>query len=116
MKNVRLQNKRIKCNGSTRVLVDVTNTGKRAGSEVVQLYVRDLVSSVTRPIKELKGFQKVTLNPGETTTVALEITGQSLAFYDINMEYVVEPGDFAVMVGNSSRDEDLQQVILRVNR
>jgi len=113
-RNVRLEKKKIKRNRSTRVLVDVSNTGKRAGAEVVQMYIRDLVSSVTRPIKELKGFQKVWLQPGETKTVALDITAESLAFYDIRMKYVVEPGDFEIMIGNSSRDEDLQKVILRV--
>jgi beta-glucosidase len=115
-KNVRLEKKEIKRDGSTRVLVDVTNTGKRAGTEVVQLYIRDLFSSVTRPIKELKGFQKISLAAGETKTVAIEITAESLAFYDINMKCVVEPGDFAIMVGNSSRDGDLQRVILTVEK
>ncbi len=80
----------------------------------MQLYIRDLVSSVTRPIKELKGFRKVRLEPGETTTVALEITPNALAFFDINMKYVVEPGDFEVMIGNSSRDADLHKLILQV--
>ena len=84
--------------------MDVTNIGKRAGTETVQLYIRDLVSSVTRPVKELKGFQKISLEPGETKTVELEITPESLAFYDINMKYVVEPGEFEIMVGTSSRD------------
>jgi len=79
------------------------------------MYIRDVVSSVTRPVKELKGFQKVTLRPGETKKVAFEITPESLAFYDINMKYVVEPGEFTIMVGNSSRDEDLQKVTLTVN-
>jgi beta-glucosidase len=101
-------------NGSTRVLVDVTNIGKRAGAEVVQLYIRDRVSSVTRPVKELKGFRKVWLQPGETKTVSLDITPESLAFYDVNMQYVVEPGEFEIMVGNSSRDADLAKVILKV--
>ena len=78
------------------------------------MYIRDLVSSVTRPVKELKGFQKITLQPGETQTVAFEITTESLAFYDINMKYTVEPGQFEIMIGNSSRDEDLQKVILTV--
>jgi beta-glucosidase len=114
IKNPRLTKKSIKPDGSTRVLVDVTNTGKREGTEVVQLYIRDLVSSVTRPVKELKGFRKVRLQPGETTTVALEITPDELAFYDIDMKYAVEPGDFEIMVGNSSRDTDLQRVILQV--
>jgi beta-glucosidase len=99
---------------STSVSVSVKNTGSRAGTETVQLYIRDLVSSVTRPVKELKGFQKVSLKPGESKTVTLDITPDSLSFYDINMDSVVEPGDFEIMVGNSSRDEDLQKVLLTV--
>jgi beta-glucosidase len=113
-KNLRLAKKKIRRDGSTRALVDVTNTGKRAGAEVAQMYIHDLVSSVTRPIKELKGFQKVFLQPGETRTITLEITPDSLAFHDINMKYVVEPGEFEIAVGNSSRDGDLQKVILTV--
>jgi beta-glucosidase len=114
MKNLRLTKKSIRRDGSTRVLVDLTNTGKREGTEVVQLYIRDRVSSVTRPVKELKGFRKVRLQPGETITVALDITPDELAFYDENMKYVVEPGEFEIMVGNSSRDVDLQRVVLQV--
>jgi beta-glucosidase len=115
LKNVRLQQKKISLRGgATRVLLDVTNVGKRAGTEVVQMYIRDRVSSVTRPIKELKGFKKISLQPGETQTVRLDITLESLAFYNINMQFVVEPGEFEIMVGNSSRDEDLQQVVLTV--
>jgi beta-glucosidase len=98
------------------VTVDVTNTGKRAGAEVVQLYIRDLVSSVTRPVKELKGFKKVFLKPGESTTVKFDITPASLSFYDINMKYAVEPGDFSIMVGTSSQDADLQKLILQVTK
>jgi beta-glucosidase len=113
--NVRLEKRKIKRTGSTRVLLDVTNTGKRAGSEVVQVYIRDLFSSVTRPIKELKGFQKVFLKAGETETVAIDITPEALAFFDVKMKYTVEPGDFEIMVGNSSRDEDLQRMILTVS-
>ena len=112
--NVRLAKKKIARKGSTRVLVDVTNTGKRTGAEVVQMYIHDLISSVTRPVKELKGFQRVELKPGETQTVALDITPESLAFYDIKMNYVVEPGEFEIMVGNSSRVADLQKVLLTV--
>jgi beta-glucosidase len=114
--NVRLAKKQIARNGSTRVLVDVTNTGKRAGSEVVQVYIRDRVSSVTRPVKELKAFQKVWMEPGEMKTLALDITPASLAFYDVNMKYVVEPGEFEILVGNSSRDADLHKVILTVKK
>jgi beta-glucosidase len=113
IKNVRLAKKSIRCNEATRVMADVTNTGKRAGTEVIQMYIRDLVSSVTRPIKELKGFKKVSLQPGETKAVTLDITPDSLALYDINMRFVVEPGEFEIMVGNSSRDSDLQKVVLQ---
>jgi beta-glucosidase len=115
-KKLRLAKKKIRRTESTRVLADVTNSGKRAGSEVVQMYIRDRVSSVTRPVKELKGFQKILLRPGETRTVALDITPESLAFYDIHMKCVVEPGEFEIMVGNSSRDSDLQKVILTVTK
>lgn len=112
--NPRLTKKRIRRDGSTRVLADVTNTGKREGTEVVQLYVRDVVSSATRPVKELKGFRKVRLRPGESTTVAFDITPDLLSFYDVNMKYVVEPGEFVLMIGNSSRDEDLKKLTLNV--
>jgi beta-glucosidase len=112
----KLTKKKIGTKGSTQVVVDVTNTGKRAGAEVVQLYIRDLVSSVTRPVKELKGFKKVFLKPGEKTTVTLDITPASLAFYDINMKFVVEPGDFEILVGTSSQDADLQKLILQVTK
>jgi beta-glucosidase len=114
LENLRLAKKRIGRKDSTRVLVDVKNTGNRDGSEVVQMYLRDLVSSVTRPVQELKGFKKVYLRPGEKQTVELEITPESLAFYDIDMKYVVEPGEFEIMIGTSSRDQDLQKVILQV--
>ncbi len=112
----RLTKKKIQRDGSTRVLVNVTNTGNRAGTEVVQLYIRDLVSSVTRPVKELKGFCKVRLQPGETTTVAFDITPALLSFYDVDMKYVVEPGDFELMIGNSSRDADLKKLTLQVTK
>ena len=116
IQNVRLEKKTIKANGSSRVIAEVTNTGKREGSEVVQMYIRDVVSSATRPVKELKGFQKVTLRPGEKRTVGFDITPDLLAFYDVNMKYVVEPGEFTIMVGNSSRDEDLTKVALTVTK
>ena len=116
IQNVRLEKKTIRANGSTRVMVDVTNTGKREGAEVVQMYIRDVVSSVTRPIKELKGFQKVTLRPGETKTVSFDITPDLLAFYDVNMKYVVEAGEFFVMIGNSYRDQDLTKITLTVTK
>ena len=114
VENVRLKNKRIKTTGATKLIVDVKNTGKVDGSEVVQMYVRDLVSSVTRPVKELKGFKKVFLRAGEKKTIEIEINPESLAFYNIDMKHVVEPGDFEIMIGTSSRDEDLQKLILQV--
>ena len=110
----RLTKRKIRRNESTRVVVDVTNTGKREGTETVQLYIRDVVSSVTRPVKELKRFKKVRLQPGETTAVEFEVTPELLKFYDVDMKYVVEPGDFVLMVGNSSRDGDLRSVTLQV--
>jgi len=112
--NLRLEKAEIGTGESTRVLVEVTNTGTRRGDEVVQLYIRDLVSSVTRPVKELKGFERVSLDPGETKTVALEVSPDRLAFYDIDMSFRVEPGEFRLMVGSSSRDQDLLSVMLRV--
>jgi beta-glucosidase len=112
--NVRLAKAAIRPGGATRVMADVTNTGQRQGTEVVQMYIRDRVSSVTRPLKELKGFQRVSLEPGETSTVAFEIIPELLAFYDVDMKFVVEPGEFEIMVGNSSRDCDLQTVVLTV--
>ena len=114
IKNPRLASKKIRANGTTRLLVDVKNTGKVAGTETVQMYIRDLVSSVTRPMKELKGFKKIFLKPGETKTVAMEITPDSLAFHGINKKFGVEAGDFEILVGNSSRSADLQKVILTV--
>ncbi len=116
IKDVRLEKQKIKLTGSTRVTAVVTNTGKREGMEVVQMYVRDVVSSVTRPVKELKGFQRVSLRPGETKTVTFSVTPDLLAFYDVNMKYVVEPGEFVIMVGNSSRDQDLTKVSLIVTK
>jgi beta-xylosidase len=112
--NLRLEKAEIRVSESTRVLVDVTNTGSRRGDEVVQLYVRDLVSSVTRPVKELKGFRRVTLDPGQTQTIALDVTPDRLAFHDIDLSFRVEPGEFRLMVGSSSRDSDLQSITLRV--
>jgi beta-glucosidase len=109
----RLERSAIGRDESTKLLVDVRNTGQRAGDEVVQLYIRDLVSSVTRPVKELKAFQRITLEPAEIRTVALEITPDRLAFWNIDMEFVVEPGQFEIMVGPNS--VDLQSVTLTVH-
>jgi beta-glucosidase len=102
----------IQPNGQLTVNVEVENTGKVAGDEVVQLYVRDEASSVTRPVKELKGFQRVTLRPGEKRRLQFTLTPEHLGFYDRQMRWVVEPGEFRIMVGPNS--EDLREVRFRV--
>ena len=94
----------IKKDESLTVTVEVKNTGKFEGKEVVQLYIRDLVGSVTRPVKELKDFVKISLKPGETKKVEFTITPEKFKFYDINLKHVVEPGDFKVFVGTNSVD------------
>lgn len=96
------------------VQADLTNTGERAGSETVQMYIRDRVSSVTRPMKELKGFERVWLEPGESRTVKFPITPDLLGFWNIEMQFVVEPGEFEIMVGTSSSDADLTSIVYRV--
>ncbi|MDC7684180.1 glycoside hydrolase family 3 N-terminal domain-containing protein [Asticcacaulis sp. BYS171W] len=108
----RLSKATIKATDSVTVSVELTNTGKVAGDEVVQLYIRDDVSSVTRPIKELKGFRRVTLTPGAQTMVELTITPADLQFYDTDMKRVVEPGTFTIMTGANS--VDLKTVTLTV--
>ncbi|WP_221407840.1 glycoside hydrolase family 3 N-terminal domain-containing protein [Reichenbachiella faecimaris] len=89
------------------IAVTITNTGDQAGDEIAQLYIRDEVSSVTRPVKELKGYQRISLAPQESKQVVFELVADDLAFYDIDMNYVVEQGSFKIMVGASSADEDL---------
>lgn len=101
-------------NDKITVAVDVTNTGKVIGDEVVQMYIRDNISSYTRPVKELKAYKRVTLKPGETKTVLLDINAESLAMYDRDFNFVVEPGDFTIMTGNSSADDDLKTVLMNV--
>jgi len=110
--NLRLAQDKIGRNGRTIASVDITNTGKTRGDEVVQMYLHDLVSSVTRPVKELKGFRRISLEPGQTVTVEFPITPAALSFLDVNMQRVVEPGEFDVMVGPDS--VNLQTVKLSV--
>lgn len=98
--------------GKTKVTVDVTNTGKLKGDEVVQLYIRDEVSSITRPVKELKGFKRIALDPGETKTVKFTIGYEEFSFLNRDMKRVVEPGMFKIMAGGNS--VDLNEVILEV--
>jgi beta-glucosidase len=102
--NLQLSAQRIPLNGKVTVSVDIENSGKRAGDEVVQLYIRDVAASVTRPVKELKGFQRVTLESGEKKRVEFVLGPEQLSFYDRNMRFVVEAGEFEVMVGANSED------------
>ena len=90
-------------NGKLTASVTVTNTGKRDGAEVVQLYIRDLVGSITRPVKELKGFEKIFLKAGESKTVSFDIDEPLLRFYNYDLEHVAETGEFDVMIGGSSQ-------------
>ena len=102
--NPRLSSDTLTMGGSLTLTVDVTNTGDRDADEVVQLYVRDLVGSLSRPVKELKGFKRINLKKGETKTVSFTITPDDLMFYNQQLEYKCEPGDFNIMVGPNSRD------------
>ena len=97
---------------SATVTVDIKNTGKYAGDEVVQLYIRDMVSSGVRPIMELRDFAKVSLKAGETKTATFSITPEKLMFYNYNLQKVLEAGDFKVMVGPSS--QVVQSLMLKV--
>ncbi|HEY8399589.1 MAG TPA: beta-glucosidase BglX [Flavihumibacter sp.] len=101
---VRLSKTQLKGNEKLMAALTVTNTGNLAGEEVVQLYIRDIVGSNTRPLKELKGFRKISLNPGESKEIQFEITPDMLKFYDHNLRYDWEPGEFTVFIGTNSRD------------
>ncbi|MBS1743090.1 MAG: beta-glucosidase BglX [Bacteroidetes bacterium] len=94
----------VKGNQTLKASVTVTNSGNREAKEVVQLYIRDMVGSVTRPVKELKGFQKINLKAGETKTVTFNITPEDLKFYNSDLVYDWEPGEFEIMIGSSSKD------------
>ncbi|MCL6543924.1 MAG: glycoside hydrolase family 3 C-terminal domain-containing protein [Bryobacteraceae bacterium] len=101
---LRIEPKTIGPNGQVQVTVNVRNAGAREGQEVVQLYLSDLVSSVTRPVKQLRGFEKITLKPGETRSVRFRLGPEDLALLDQDLRWVVEPGTFRVLVGSSSAD------------
>ena len=110
----KLLNSKFDKNAIIKVQLEVTNIGEMDGDEVVQLYIRDKVSSATRPVKELKGYKRVHLKVGETKKVTFEIIPESLAFYDIDMNYVVEPGAFNIMTCSSSNYKDLKSVELNI--
>jgi len=102
-KNLRLDKREIQTNGEIQVTVEVSNTGSKDGEEVVQLYLRDLVGSLTRPIKELKGFQKIILKAGETKTINFTINSEMLQFYTVTKKWEVEPGKFNIWIGGDSK-------------
>lgn len=102
--DVKLSSKVLKGNQTLKATVNVTNSGNKNGKEVVQLYIRDVVGSITRPVKELKGFQKIDLKSGETKTVTFNITPNDLKFYNYDLKYDWEPGEFEVMIGSNSKD------------
>ncbi|MCQ2141089.1 MAG: beta-glucosidase BglX [Bacteroidales bacterium] len=103
---VALSSTEMTANGKIKASVEVTNTGAVAGKEVVQMYIRDVVGSSTRPVRELKGFKKILLQPGETQTVEFEIDVELLKFYDFDMNYVAEPGEFKVFIGGDSKTKN----------
>jgi beta-glucosidase len=102
--DVTLSSDKMTSDGKITVSVTVSNTGKYTGVETVQMYIRDKVGSITRPVKELKGFKQITLKPGESQNVLFDITDADLKFYDADLKYVVEPGEFEVFIGGNSRD------------
>ncbi len=111
--DVALSNPTMAQDGSITAEVTVTNTGKRDGAEVVQLYIRDLVGSITRPVMELKGFEKIFLRAGESKKVSFKITPDLLRFYDYELNHVAEPGDFDVMIGGSSQAVNTARLTLK---
>jgi beta-glucosidase len=102
--NLRLDRQEATADDQVAISIDIANTGERAGDEVVQLYVHDVQASVTRPVKELKGFQRISLEPGETRTVTFQLAVRQLGFFNLQMAYVVEPGAIEVFVGSSSQE------------
>lgn len=102
--DIKLNNTNLQGNQTLQASIELTNTGEYDGAEVVQLYIRDVVASVTRPMKELKGFQKIHLKAGESRTVTFDITPDDLKFYNYDIEHVWEPGEFEIMIGGNSRD------------
>jgi beta-glucosidase len=110
---ITLSNTTMTRDGSIKASVNVTNTGSREASEVVQLYIRDLVGSISRPVKELKDFARITLKPGETRMVEFTITADKLKFYNSELQYDCEPGEFDLMIGPNSRDVETLRFTLQ---
>jgi len=106
--NLKINPKKMGPEGKVNISVDIENTGKFKGDEVVQLYLHDEVASIAKPVKELKGFKRITLEPAEKKTVSFTLSSDDLSSYDVNMNLIVEPGIFEVMIGNSSEDIHLK--------
>jgi beta-glucosidase len=110
---VQLSDSTITEDGNITATVTLTNTGDRYGEETVQLYIRDLVGSITRPVKELKGFQRVALKPGESKKVSFSITPELLKFYNADLQWVIEPGEFTVFIGGNSDTDNKAQFTVK---
>ena len=102
--DIKLSKQQLRGNETLEASVTVTNTGKYAGEEVVQLYIQDPVASISRPVKELRNFRKIMLKPGDKQDVSFTITNEDLKFYNSQLEYVWEPGEFKIYIGTSSAD------------
>jgi len=109
--DLQIEKNKIAATDSTVIRCKITNTGKLGGDEVVQLYLRDEMASVVRPVTELKGFQRIHLNAGETKEVSFAVNPEMLLMLDINLKKVVEPGDFRMMIGTSSKDIRLRGIV-----
>jgi beta-glucosidase len=110
-RNLHISPERVNAQQKVLISLEVENTGSRAGDEVVQLYLQDKIASVVRPVKELKGFKRISLKPNEIKRVNYEIDTRQLGLYNVDMEYVVEPGEFEIMVGSSSEDIRLKGIL-----
>jgi beta-glucosidase len=109
--NLKLSAAKIKAGQSAEITVDVTNTGKVKGDEIVQLYLSDKTTLVVRPVKELKSFERITLDPGQTKTVKFIIDPSMLSFWDADMKFNVKPGEFEIMIGKSSA-EGIKKILI----
>ncbi|MEO7563029.1 MAG: glycoside hydrolase family 3 N-terminal domain-containing protein [Ferruginibacter sp.] len=112
--NLKISSLTMQSHGTATVSVDVKNIGSRRGAEVVQMYIRDDYSSITRPVKELKGFKKIWLEPGDSQTISFTVTPELLSFYNRDMKWIIEPGDFTIMVGTAS--DETQRIKLSVTK
>lgn len=111
--DITLSSNEMSATGSLTAKVTITNTGNYDGTEIVQLYIHDVAASISRPVKELKGFERIALNKGESKEVCFEITPDLLKFYNSDLQYVLEPGDFEVMIGSNSRDLKLEKFVVK---